>query len=84
MTTTYIIRSEFEYTLRIWKKNKSPESDNINAELLQYVGKKTKKELFKLTRDLYNPWIVPKDFNKNTFVLLPKKQVLINAVTLEP
>ncbi|VVC27548.1 Hypothetical protein CINCED_3A015042 [Cinara cedri] len=73
MTNTSILRSEFEYTLKIMKANKAPGPDNINTELLQYAGTKTKEELFKLIHDIYNIGTVPKDFYKSTLVLLPKK-----------
>jgi len=73
MTTTTILRSEFEYALKIMKTDKAPGPDNINTELLQYAGTKTKEELFKLIHDVYYTGTVPKDFYKSTLVLLPKK-----------
>lgn len=72
MTTTTILRSEFEYALRTMKTNKAPGPDNINTELLQSAGPKIKEELFKLIYDIYNTETVPKDFYKSTLVLLPK------------
>lgn len=57
MTTTmlgdYILRSEFEYALKIMKANKTSGSYNINTGLVQYAGTKT-KQLFKLIHDIYN------------------------------
>jgi len=44
MTTT-ILRSEFEYALRIMKTKKASELDNINTKILQYIGKKRKNYL---------------------------------------
>jgi len=73
MTTTNILRSEFEYALKIMKVNKAPGPDNINTELLQYARTKTKEELFKLIHDIYDTGTVPKDFYKSTLVLLLKK-----------
>lgn len=83
MTTTNILRSEFEYALKIMKANKAPGPDNVNTELLQYAGTKTKEELFKLIHDVYNTGTVPKDFYKTTLLLLPVRRQ-INAITLEP
>lgn len=71
--TSSILRSEFEYALKIMKANKAPGPDNISTELLQYADTKTKEELFKLIHDIYNTGTVPKDFYKSTLVLLPKK-----------
>lgn len=84
MTSTSILRSEFEYALKIMKANKAPGPDYINTELLQYAGTKTKKELFKLIHDMYNTETVPKNFYKSTLVLLPKKTGLIDAITSGP
>lgn len=67
------MRSKFEYALRIMKTDRALELDNINMDLQQYAGTKTKYELFKLIHVTYDTLIVLKDFYKSILELLPKK-----------
>ena len=68
-----ILRSEFETALKELKNNRAPGIDNIQAEILKNSGEKARDKLFELISKIYKLGIIPKDFEKNKIVTLPKK-----------
>ena len=68
-----ILRSEFETALKELKNNRASGIDNIQAEILKNPGEKALDRLFKLIGKIYKFGIIPKDFQKNKIVTLPKK-----------
>ena len=68
-----ILRSEFDIALKELKNNRAPGIDNIQAEILKNSGEKALDKLFELIGKIYKLGIIPKDFQKNKIVTLPKK-----------
>ena len=68
-----ILRSEFETALKELKNNRAPEINNIQAEILKNSREKAFNRLFELIDKIDKLGIMPKDFQKNKIVTLPKK-----------
>ena len=68
-----ILYSEVEEAIRSLKKNKSPGSDGITAEMLQAGGEKLAREIHKLCNKAWQEGTIPKKWGKSILVPIPKK-----------
>jgi hypothetical protein len=68
-----ILYSEVEEAIRTLKKNKSPGSDGIIAEMLQAGGEKLVHQIHKLCNKAWDEGTIPGEWGKSILVPIPKK-----------
>ena len=68
-----ILFSEVEQAIQSLKKNKSPGSDGIPAELLQSGGESLTHQIHQLCNKIWHSEVIPEDWGKLLLIPLPKK-----------
>lgn len=68
-----ISREEFDRAIKELKGGKATGVDEIPAEILKLGGEELHNRLFELVVEMYDTGIIPKDFEKNIVVPIPKK-----------
>jgi L-rhamnose mutarotase len=68
-----ILYSEVEEAIRTLKRNKSPGSDGITAEMLQAGGEQLVRHIHKLCNKAWHKGTIPEDWGKSILVPIPKK-----------
>jgi hypothetical protein len=74
-----ILYSEVETAIRALKKNKSPGSDGISAELLQAGGQPLARQIHMLCNKSWHEGTIPEEWGKSILVPIPKKGDLSNC-----
>lgn len=74
-----ILYSEIEAAIQTLKKNKSPGSDGIMAEMLQAAYEKLARQIHNLCNKAWNEGTIPEDWGKSILVPIPKKGDLSNC-----
>ena len=68
-----ILFSEVEQAIQSLKKNKSPDSDGIPAELLQSGGESLTHQIHQLCNKIWHSEMIPEDWGKSLLIPLPKR-----------
>ena len=68
-----ILYSEIEDAINTLKRNKSPGSDGITAELLQAGGEQLTRQIHKLCNKAWEEGTIPEEWGKSILVPIPKK-----------
>ena len=74
-----VLYSEIQAAIHSLKKNKSPGSDGITAELLQAGGEQLTSQMHTLCNEAWQEGTIPEDWGKSFQVPLPKKGDLSNC-----
>ncbi|CAF4843884.1 unnamed protein product [Rotaria socialis] len=69
----YILYSEVEEAIHTLKKNKSPGSDGIAAEMLQAGGEGLARQIHELCNRAWYEGTIPEEWGKSILVPIPKK-----------
>ncbi|KAI5739387.1 hypothetical protein M8J77_018683 [Diaphorina citri] len=72
-----ILRSEFNKSLKELTDKKATGIDQIPAEVLKNLGRKTEDKLFNIINNCYNNGTIPSDFIKSKTITLPKKDDIV-------
>ncbi|CAF3713999.1 unnamed protein product [Rotaria socialis] len=70
-----ILYSEVQAAINSLKRNKSPGSDGITAEMLQAGGEPLSREIHKLCNKAWHEGTIPEEWGKSILVPIPKKDV---------
>ena len=65
--------SEVEEAIRTLKRNKSPGSDGITAEMIQAGGEQLIRQIHLLCNKAWNESTIPEEWSKSILVPIPKK-----------
>ena len=68
-----ILYSEVEEAIRTLKRNKSPGSDGITAEMIQAGGEQLVRQIHLLCNKAWNESTIPEEWSKSILVPVPKK-----------
>ena len=68
-----ILYSEVEEAMRTLKRNKSPGSDGITAEMIQEGGEQLVRQIHPLCNKAWNESTIPEEWSKSILVPIPKK-----------
>ena len=68
-----ILYSEVEEAIRTLKRNKSPGSDGITAEMIQAGGEQLVRQIHLLCNKAWNESTIPEEWSKSILVPIPKK-----------
>ncbi|CAF1642700.1 unnamed protein product, partial [Adineta ricciae] len=68
-----ILYSEVQAAISSLKRNKSPGSDGITAEMLQAGGEPLSREIHKLCNKAWHEGTIPEEWGKSILVPIPKK-----------
>ena len=68
-----ILYSEVEEAISTLKRNKSPESDGITAEMIQAGGEQLVRQIHLLCNKAWNESTIPEEWSKSILVPIPKK-----------
>ena len=68
-----ILYSEVEEAIRTLKRNKSPGSDEITAEMIQAGEEQLVRQIHLLFNEAWNENIIPEEWSKSILVPIPKK-----------
>ena len=74
-----ILYSEVQTAIRALKRNKSPGSDGIPAELLQAGGEPLARQIYHLCNKAWHEGTIPEEWGKSILVPIPKKGDLSNC-----
>jgi hypothetical protein len=74
-----ILYSEVEEAIRALKRNKSPGSDGITAEMLQAGGEQLARQIHTLCNKAWVESTIPEEWGKSILVPIPKKGDLSNC-----
>jgi hypothetical protein len=74
-----ILYSEVQAAIHSLKKNKSPGSDGITAEMLQAGGEQLARQMHKLCNKAWQEGTIPEEWGKSLLVPIPKKGDLSNC-----
>ena len=74
-----ILYSEVQAAIQALKRNKSPGSDGITAEMLQAGGEQLAREIHKLCNKAWHEGTIPEEWGKSILVPIPKKGDLSNC-----
>ena len=74
-----ILYSEVQAAIRALKKNKSPGSDGITAEMLQAGGDPLARQIHMLCNKAWHEGTIPGEWGKSILVPIPKKGDLSNC-----
>ncbi|CAF4463173.1 unnamed protein product [Rotaria socialis] len=74
-----ILYSEVQAAINSLKRNKSPGSDGITAEMLQAGGEPLSREIHKLCNKAWHEGTIPEEWGKSILVPIPKKGDLSNC-----
>ena len=74
-----ILYSQVEVAIRALKRNKSPGSDGITAELIQTGGEPLARQIHNLCNKAWNEGTIPEEWGKSILVPIPKKGDLSNC-----
>ncbi|CAF1081345.1 unnamed protein product [Adineta ricciae] len=74
-----ILYSEVQSAISSLKKNKSPGSDGITAEMLQAGGEQLARQIHKLCSKAWREGTIPEEWGKSLLVPIPKKGDLSNC-----
>ena len=70
-----ILYSEVEEAIRTLKRNKSPGSDGITAEMIQTGGEQLVRQIHLLCNKAWNESTIPEEWSKSILVPIPKKGI---------
>ena len=74
-----ILYSEVQNAIHTLKRNKSPGSDGITAEMLQAGGEQLARQMLKLCNKAWDEGTIPEEWSKSILVSLLKKGDLSNC-----
>ncbi len=74
-----ILYSEVQAAIQALKRNKSPGSDGITAEMLQAGGEQLARQIHKLCNKAWHEGTIPEEWGKSILVPIPKKGDLSNC-----
>jgi hypothetical protein len=74
-----ILYSEVQAAINSLKRNKSPGSDGITAEMLQAGGEPLSRQIHKLCNKAWHEGTIPEEWGKSILVPIPKKGDLSNC-----
>jgi len=77
--TQDILYSEVQTAIRALKRNKSPGSDKISAEMLQAGGEPLARQIYQLCNKAWHEGTIPEEWGKSILVPIPKKGDLSNC-----
>jgi len=77
--TQDILYSEVQTAIRALKKNKSPGSDGITAEMLQAGGEPLARQIHMLCNKSWHEGTIPEEWGRSILVPIPKKGDLSNC-----
>lgn len=77
--TQDILYSEVQTAIRALKRNKSPGSDGIPAEMLQAGGEPLARQIYQLCNKAWHEGTIPEEWGKSILVPIPKKGDLSNC-----
>ena len=78
-----ILFSEVEQAIQSLKKNKSPGSDGIPAELLQSDGESLTHQIHQHCNKIWHSEVIPEDWGKSLLIPLPKRGIYQNVQITE-
>lgn len=68
-----ILQEEVEVAIQSMKEGKAPGPDDVQSEILKLCDDKFKKELTVIFNDIYNSGVIPQEWLRSEFIVLPKK-----------
>ena len=74
-----ILYSEVQAAIQALKRNKTPGSDGITAEMLQAGGEQLARQIHKLCNKAWHEGTIPEEWGKSILVPIPKKGDLSNC-----
>ena len=74
-----ILYAEVQAAIQSLKRNKSPGSDGITAEMLQAGGEQLARQIHKLCNKAWHEGTIPEEWGKSILVPIPKKGDLSNC-----
>ena len=74
-----ILYSEVQTAINSLKRNKSPGSDGITAEMVQAGGEPLSQQIHKLCNKAWHEGTIPEEWGKSILVSIPKKGDLSNC-----
>ena len=74
-----ILYSEVQAAINSFKRNKSPGSDGVTAEMLQAGGESLSRQIHKLCNNAWHEGTIPEKWGKSILVPIPKKGDLSNC-----
>ncbi|CAM4876466.1 unnamed protein product [Rotaria socialis] len=74
-----ILYSEVKAAINSLKRNKSPGSDGVTAEMLQAGGEPLSRQIHKLCNKVWHEGTIPEEWGKSILVPIPKKGDLSNC-----
>jgi hypothetical protein len=74
-----ILYSEVQAAINSLKRNKSPGSDGVTAEMLQAGGEPLSRQIHKLCNKAWHEGTIPEEWGKSILVPIPKKCDLSNC-----
>jgi hypothetical protein len=74
-----ILYSEVQAAISSLKRNKSPGSDGVTAEMLQAGGESLSREIHKLCNKAWHEGTIPQEWGKSILIPIPKKGDLSNC-----
>ena len=74
-----ILYSEVQEAIHTLKRNKSPGSDGITAEMLQAGGEQLARQMHKLCNKAWDEGTIPEEWGRSILVPIPKKGDLSNC-----
>ena len=74
-----ILYSEVQTAINSLKRNKSPGSDGVTAEMLQAGGEPLSRQIHKLCNKAWHEGTIPEEWGKSILVPIPKKGDLSNC-----
>ncbi|CAF0805508.1 unnamed protein product [Adineta ricciae] len=77
--TQDILYSEVQTAISALKKNKSPGSDGIPAEMLQAGGEPLARQIYQLCNKAWHEGTIPEEWGKSILIPIPKKGDLSNC-----
>ncbi|CAF1685716.1 unnamed protein product, partial [Adineta ricciae] len=72
--TQDILYSEVQRAISALKKNRSPGSDGIPAEMLQAAGEPLARQIYQLCNKTWHQGTIPEEWGKSILIPIPKKR----------
>ena len=78
-----VLYSEVQTAINSLKRNKSPGSDGVTAEMLQAGGEPLSRQIHKLCNKAWHEGMIPEEWGKIYWYLYQRKEISVTAQTTE-